>query len=248
MKSSILVTGTAGAIGRDVAKQLPKKGAAVRDSSKARKQFGADIGLAALGKEILMKNGTWAFAFLILFAWNSAAFGQDSKSNKDTTVSQIEDNLVGRVERALVRTADAMPEDKFSFAPTNGEFKGVRTFADQVKHVAGSNYSMAAAVLREKLPADVEKSFDSMNSKAEIMKGLTDSFAYLHKALSSINEKNETELIKSPDSEKPLARLEVADLALWHNWQHYGQMVEYLRMNGIIPPTSRHQAEPSTAH
>ena len=234
MKSSNLVTGTTGAIGRDVAKQLPEKGVAVRDP--------------ALDKEILVKNRKWVFALLVLFAWNSAAFGQDAKPSKRPTVSQIEDNLVGRVERALVRTADAMPEDKFSFAPTNGEFKGVRTFADQVKHVAGSNYSMAAAVLQEKLPAEVEKSFDSMNSKAEIMKGLTESFAYLHKALSSINEQNETELIKSPDSEKPLARLEVADLALWHSWQHYGQMVEYLRMNGIIPPTSRHQTEPSTAN
>jgi len=71
------------------------------------------------------------------------------------------------------------------------------------------------------------------------MKLLKDSFVYLHRALSSINEKNETELIKSPDSEKPLPKLEVADLALWHNWQHYGQLVEYLRMNGIIPPASR---------
>jgi uncharacterized damage-inducible protein DinB len=248
MKSSNLVTGPTAAIGRDVAKQLPEKGVAVRDPSKTRKQFGTDIGLAALDKEIVMKNRKWMFAFLILFAWSSAAFGQDSKSSKSPTVSQIEDNLVGRVERALVRTAEAMPEDKFSFAPTNGEFKGVRTFAEQVKHVAGSNYSMAAAILQEKLPAEVETSFDSMNSKAEIMKGLTDSFAYLHKALSSINEKNETELIKSPDSEKPLARLEVADLAMWHSWQHYGQMVEYLRMNGIIPPTSRHQADPSTAN
>jgi NAD(P)-dependent dehydrogenase (short-subunit alcohol dehydrogenase family) len=247
MKSSILVTGATGTIGRDVAKQLSEKGVAVRDPFEARKQFGADIGLAALHKEILMKNGKWVFALLILFAWNSAVFGQDAKSSKRPTISQIEDNLVGKVERALVRTADAMPEDKFSFAPTNGEFKGVRTFAEQVKHVAGSNYSMAAAVLQEKLPAEIEKSFESMNSKAEIMKGLTDSFAYLHKALSGISEKNETELIKSPDSEKPLARLEVADLALWHNWQHYGQMVEYLRMNGIIPPTSGHQAESSTA-
>jgi hypothetical protein len=110
-----------------------------------------------------------------------------------------------------------------------------------IKHIAGSNYAMAAAILQEKIPAEVEKGFASMNSKADIMKLLTDSFTYLHKALSSINEKNETELIKSPDSEKPLPRLEVGDLALSHNWQHYGQLVEYLRMNGIVPPASRHQ-------
>ncbi len=186
-----------------------------------------------------MKNRKWLLAFLILFACSGMTFAQGAKSGERPAVSQLEDGLVGRVERTLVRTADAMPEDKFSFAPTNGEFKGVRTFGEMVKHVAGSNYAMAAAILQEKIPADVENSFDSLNSKAEIMKLLKDSFVYLHRALSSINEKNETELIRSPDSEKPLPKLEVADLALWHNWQHYGQLVEYLRMNGIIPPASR---------
>jgi uncharacterized damage-inducible protein DinB len=186
-----------------------------------------------------MKNNRLLIAFPILLAWSGTAFAPGAKSADRPTVSQVEDALVGRVERTLVQAADAMPEDKFSFAPTNGEFKGVRTFGESVKHVAGSNYSMAAAILQEKIPAQVENSFNSLNSKADIMKLLKDSFTYLHKALSTINEKNETELIKSPDSEKPLPRLEVADLALWHNWQHYGQMVEYLRMNGIVPPASR---------
>jgi hypothetical protein len=185
-----------------------------------------------------MKNRKWLLAFPILFAYGSMNFAQVAKSDERPTVSQVEDGLVGRVERTLVRTADAMPERKFSFAPTSEGFKGVRTFGEMVKHVAGSNYGMAAAILQEKIPAEVENSFDSMNSKADIMKLLKDSFAYLHKALSSINDKNETELIKSPDSEKPLPRLEVADLALW---QHYGQLVEYLRMNAIIPPASRPQ-------
>jgi uncharacterized damage-inducible protein DinB len=186
-----------------------------------------------------MKNRRWLLAFAIFFACGSMTFAQGAKSGERPTVSQLEDSLVGRVERALVRTADAMPEDKFSYAPTSEGFKGVRTFGEMVKHVAGSNYGMAAAILQEKIPAEVENTFDSLKSKAEIMNLLKDSYAYLHKALSSVNEKNETELIKSPDSEKPLPKLEVADLALSHNWQHYGQLVEYLRMNGIIPPASR---------
>ena len=187
-----------------------------------------------------MKNMRWLLAFPILFACSSITFAQGTKSSERPTVSQVEDSLVGQVEHTFVETADAMPENKFSFAPTNGEFKGVRTFGEMVKHVAGSNYVMASAVLQEKMPAEVEKTFNSLNSKADIMKLLKDSFTYLHKALSIINEKNETDLIKSPDSEKPLSRLEVADRALWHNWQHYGQLVEYLRMNGIVPPASRH--------
>jgi hypothetical protein len=187
-----------------------------------------------------MKNMRWLFAFPILFVCSSITFAQGTKSGERPTVSQVEDGFVGGVERTLLRIANAMPEDKFSFAPTpaNGEFKGVRTFGEMLKHVAGSNYGMAAAILGEKIPAEVENTFDSMNSKAEIMKLLKDSFVYLHKALSTINEKNETELIKSPDSEKPLPRLDVAERALSHNWSHYGQLVIYLRMNGIIPPGS----------
>jgi len=80
-----------------------------------------------------------------------------------------------------------------------------------------------------------------MTSKADIMKFTKDSFAYLHKALSSINEKNETDMIKSPFGEGKVTRLGIATLVLWHNFDHYGQMVEYLRMNGIIPPASRGQ-------
>src|ERR1700745_2709539 len=70
--------------------------------------------------------------------------------------------------------ADAMPEDKYSFAPTSGEFKGVRTFAQQVKHVAAVNYIFGSTILNEKPPIDVggENGPDSVKSKAEIMKFL----------------------------------------------------------------------------
>src|SRR6266436_5899674 len=103
------------------------------------------------------------------------------------TVSQVLNGSVTNVENELVPAADAMPEDKFSFAPTTGEFKGVRTYAQQIKHVAAVNYIFGASILQEKPPVDTneEKGPDSLKSKAEIMKFLSDSFAYLHKALAS---------------------------------------------------------------
>jgi len=170
------------------------------------------------------------------------ALGQ-AKPEEHRTVSQIEDRLVSNVEGEFVPAADAMPEDKYSFAPTNGEFKGVRTFAQQVKHVAAVNYMVGAAILEEKPPVELggENGPDTMTSKADIMKFTKNSFAYLHKALSSITEKNETDMIKSPFGEGKVTRLGIATLVLWHNFDHYGQMVEYLRMNGIIPPASRGQ-------
>src|SRR5438046_5140487 len=93
-------------------------------------------------------------------------------------------------EQEFTGAADAMPEDKYSFAPSTGEFKGVRTFGQQVKHVAAVNYIFGAAILGEKPPVDVggENGPDSVKSKAEIMTFLKDSFAYLHKALVSISD------------------------------------------------------------
>ena len=187
-----------------------------------------------------MRNLTWLAAFLFLLAYAGLAFGQTT-SQEHRTLSQIEDHSVSSVEGEFVPAADAMPEDKYSFAPTNGEFKGVRTFAQQVKHVAAVNYLVGAGILEEKPPVELggENGPDSITSKADIMKFLKDSFAYLHKALSSINEKNETDMVKSPFGNGKMSRIGIANLALWHPFDHYGQMVEYLRMNGIVPPASR---------
>lgn len=146
-------------------------------------------------------------------------------------------------EKEFTSAADAMPEDKYSFAPTNGEFKGVRTFAEQVKHVAATNYVFASAILGEKPPVDLgggENGPDSVKSKAEILKFLKDSFAYLTKALNSITVKNQLEQV-TVFGEMKMARASVGAFSTAHPFDHYGQMVEYLRMNGIVPPASRQQ-------
>jgi len=188
-----------------------------------------------------MKNAKYVYLSVLLVVCSGIAVAQMGGGNEHHTVSQIEDHLVGMAEGEFVAAADAMPEAKYSFAPTSGEFKGVRTFAQQVKHVAGVNYLIGAAILEEKPPVELgsENGADSITSKADIMKFTKDSFAYLHKALSSINEKNETDLIKSPFGEGRVSKLGIATIALWHPFDHYEQMVEYLRMNGIVPPASR---------
>ncbi len=157
------------------------------------------------------------------------------------TVSQVLDRTVVNMEHEFIPAAEAMPEDKFGFAPTEGEFKGVRTFAQQVKHVAAVNYELGSALLQEKAPVDIgdESGPAWIKSKADIMKYLKDSFAYVHKAIATINEKNLIETVKSPFGEGMVTRLGLATSVAWHGFDHYGQMVEYLRMNGIVPPASR---------
>jgi uncharacterized damage-inducible protein DinB len=151
--------------------------------------------------------------------------------------------LLNIVEKEFVPAAEAMPEDKYSFAPSEGEFKGVRTFAQQVKHVAAVNYIFGSAIVGEKPPVDIggENGPDAVKSKADIIKFLNDSFAYLHKALGSINDKNQLEEVSLFGGEMKMARLTVGSFSTSHPMDHYGQMVEYLRMNGIVPPASRPQ-------
>lgn len=150
-------------------------------------------------------------------------------------------NVLNIGKGEFMAAADAMPEDKYSFAPTNGEFKGVRTFAQEVKHVAAVNYIFGSAILQEKPPVDVggENGPDSVKTKADILKFASDSFDYLQKALASVTEKNELDVVDSLFGKVP--RLSIASFACAHPMDHYGQMVEYLRANGIVPPASRPQ-------
>ncbi|HEY6248942.1 MAG TPA: DinB family protein [Candidatus Angelobacter sp.] len=152
------------------------------------------------------------------------------------TVTESFDRSVSSAESALLRVAVAMPEDKYNFAPVNGEFKGVRTFAQMVKHVAVDQYVDAAALLKEKTPIDPGTHMngpDSIRTKAEILKFLQDGFTYMHRAIHTVNQKNLMELVKFDQVNIP--RLSIVSSAISHPWDHYGQLIEYLRMNGIDP-------------
>jgi hypothetical protein len=188
-----------------------------------------------------MKKRKWLFASVLLLASTGLCQAQDAKPADHHTVAQVLDRSVTGVENEFVPAADAMPEDKYSFVPTNGEFKGVRSFAQQVKHVAAVNYLVGAAILEEKPPVDLgsENGPDSLKTKADIVKFLKDSFAYVHKAVGTINDGNLLSPIKSPFGEGMTTRLGMATLIVGHCFDHYGQMVEYLRMNSIVPPASR---------
>jgi len=174
---------------------------------------------------------------VLVFCGLSAAQMKDAPK----TIGQILDGGVKIIENEFVPAVEAMPEDKYNFAPTAGEFKGVRTFAQQVKHVAAVNYMVAAAILGEKPPIELgsENGPDSIKSKADIVKFAKDSFAYAHKAVASITPENATGEVNSPFGNGKATRAGLATVFAWHGFDHYGQMVEYLRMNGIVPPASR---------
>jgi hypothetical protein len=166
-----------------------------------------------------------------------------AKSDQKPTFAMVLDRSLSNVEHEVVPAAEAMPEDKFNFAPTQGEFKTVRTFAQQVKHIAAANYMLGAGILAEKPPLDLEGENGpaKITSKADVVQFLKDSFTYLHKAMNSIDENNVLGQVPSPFGPNKVSRLGLAIGAISHPFDHYGQMVEYLRMNNIIPPASRPQ-------
>jgi hypothetical protein len=187
-------------------------------------------------KEVVM-----AIVLLALGAAGNLPAQAQGKPDQKPTFAAVFDHTLSGVEKEVVSAAEAMPDDKFNFAPTQGEFKGVRTFAQQIKHIAAVNYMLGAAILSEKPPVNVgsENGPDNLTSKADVVKFLKDSFVYLHKAVNSINETNVLEKVQNPFSSNPITRLSLALIALGHPFDHYGQMVEYLRMNNIVPPASR---------
>jgi uncharacterized damage-inducible protein DinB len=187
----------------------------------------------------------------LLLSMASAALAQPSaapaakpQAEAAVPVSTIVENQLKTAEREFVEAAEAMPEDKYNFTPDNlkiqgSEYKGVKTFSEEVKHVAVTNFEFFSAVLGEKPPVDVSQDNGSptMTSKAEIIKLLKDSFALGHRACQSLTAENMGQQV--PIGQGKTTRLFLAMFASAHAFDHYGQMVEYLRMNGIIPPASR---------
>jgi uncharacterized damage-inducible protein DinB len=182
------------------------------------------------------------FVACAILAVSSALTAQANKpKDEHRTITMVLDSTVKNLEHEFTPAAEAMPDDKYSFAPTSGEFKGVRTFGQQIKHVAAVNYEIGAAILEEKPPVDIgdESGPASITSKEDILKYLKDSFEYVHKAIATINENNIVQTVRSPFGEGKVSRLGLAADVAAHGFDHYGQMVVYLRMNGIVPPASR---------
>jgi hypothetical protein len=147
------------------------------------------------------------------------------------------------VEREVVSTASAMPEDKYSFAPTNGNFAGVRTFAQEVKQVATANDRFFDSILGNTAPTAPDEGVgsngpDAFATKEQIIQYLKDSFAKGHKAMASINADNAVTPLPDPPVPFLGTRLAVAMFACTHAMDHYGQMVEHVRDVGLTPPMS----------
>lgn len=164
----------------------------------------------------------------------------------DMTVATLFDSQLKIVESEVVSLAEAVPEAAYNFAPKEGAFEKVRTFGEQVKHIATVVFMAGAAAAKEKPPVDVgsgEGGPDAIKSKAQTVQYLKDSFAYGHKVMAMLTAENQLELVPAPfPGMPPMARAGIANIAIWHSFDHYGQMAVYARMNGVVPPASAPRA------
>jgi DinB family protein len=176
----------------------------------------------------------------------AASFPQAQQAQSLPTITSIVDREVSTIEKQIVEAAEAMPEDKFNFSPESlhipgSDYRGVRTFAVQVKHIASSNYFIWSPLTGDKVPESIKDGNGpaDLKTKAEILKFLDDSFALGHRAAATLTAEN---MLQTAENSKS-SRLHMAEFGVAHASDHYGQLVEYLRMNGIVPPASRGKSD-----
>jgi len=154
------------------------------------------------------------------------------------------DVLLSLYEEEIMGAVKAMPADKYSFAPSQAIFaasqkvdfqspKAVNTFGQTVSHIAQANYSFFTALGGAKPDVDV-KAMGGLTSKEDTVKALAGSFAYAHKQLATLTAADAFASVRGDQT-----KTSVAAFAIAHMCDHYGQLVEYLRMNGIVPPASQ---------
>jgi uncharacterized damage-inducible protein DinB len=171
----------------------------------------------------------------------SSGFAVMAADTGHPSIAKMQDGLLSQAEREVVSLAEAMPADKYDFAPTQGEFKGVRTFGMQMSHIAAVLHEFSANILGESgtQTGENENGPASLKSKEEIVKYLNDAFAHAHRAANSLTAENFNEVLNLPWAKMTKGGL--AEFSVAHTFDHYGQAVVYARMNGIIPPASRKQ-------
>jgi hypothetical protein len=154
------------------------------------------------------------------------------------------DDLLSLYEGEALGVAKAMPADKYNFAPSAAifapgqavKFDTVRTFVEEVTHVTEANYYFYSSVGGMKPDVDM-KALADIKTKDQAVEALAASFKFAHKAIATITPENAFLPIKPIDGQGTRATLAAFGVA--HGYDHYGQMVEYLRMNGIVPPGSK---------
>jgi len=188
-------------------------------------------------KSSIMRN----FRILICFITLSTVLAANCKAQQAVSITPAIERQFNKIESDILSSAEAMPGNKYDFTPEglgikNSNFKGVRTFAGQIKHLATDNILIWSAITGDAVRSDIEDVNGPKNiqTKKDVIDYLKSSFAVGRKAISNLTTQNAMELIEFRG--RNLSRLDLAFYALTHANEHYGQMALYLRLCGIVPP------------
>jgi hypothetical protein len=182
-----------------------------------------------------MSSRSRSAVILAVLLFCTAAFAQEEIPK---TLADSVGGPLRHTQARFLELAEAMPESKYSFIPAVGNFKDARSFGEQVKHVACANIAFFNEIEGKTPPEQCEKGgLSPAHTKAELLKYLRDSFDYGDRILATINSQNALDRVEGRYA-GPNTKLGMAVVAVWHVTDHYGQLVEYLRMNGIVPPST----------
>ena len=175
---------------------------------------------------------------LCLLATAGVAVSQDKPAapSPDNPLSTFNKHIYGHEKGVLLRSAEKMPEENYSFKPTDT----VRSYGQILGHVADAQYLFCSIALGEKNPA--LKIEQSKTSKADLIAALKDAFAYCDKAYDNMTDVSATQMVKLFDIDAP--KLGVLTVNNMHNLEHYGNLVTYMRLKNIVPPSSEPAAQP----
>lgn len=179
---------------------------------------------------------TLCFLFAALTAIPIAVLAQESPAAPANPIATSEKGVYGYISGLVIAAAEKMPEENYGFKPT----PEVRSFGQLVGHVADAQYGFCSTAMDEPNPMkDIEK---SKTSKADLVAALKDAVAYCNKAYAGMTDAQGGQIVKLMNHN--MAKMAVLSINTAHTDEHYGNMVTYLRLKGIVPPSSERQPSP----
>ena len=170
------------------------------------------------------------------FAQSDAQKPSEKPNNQDNPLSTFNKFAYVHVKDVLLRSAEKMPEENYSFKPVDT----VRSYGQIVGHVADAQYLFCSIALGEQNPA--LKIEQTKTSKADLIAALKDAFAYCDKAYDGMTDASAIQMVKLFGNDAP--RLGALTVNNMHNMEHYGNLVTYMRMKSIVPPSSEPKSGP----
>jgi uncharacterized damage-inducible protein DinB len=185
-----------------------------------------------ISPEVFVNKGL-CLLLAVVTAVPAALLGQEKAAAPANPITASEKGIYSFISNAVIGAAQKVPEENYSFKPT----PEVRSFGQLVGHVADANYMFCSLASGEANPGkDIEK---TKTSKADLVASLKDAVAYCNKAFEGMTDAKGGQIVKFMNFD--LARMTMFSLNTAHTDEHYGNMVTYMRLKGIVPPTSESQ-------